>query len=319
MKKILLVLLLGAIIIAIRSKTIINPVPPSSPSPSRTPTTTPQKSPSVSKIPGTTVSLSPTATVTPGPRGTILPEPSIGSDVIISPEKTSTVHSFLTTIPGWTLMWNDEFNDANLNKTKWNVWDWASIKSNELEYYAPDEVWTQDGVLRIRSQKREYKGRQYTSGKLTTQHLFTQTYGRFEMRAKLPTGKGMWPAFWLNPIVGWPPEIDVFEVLGHKPDIVYMTNHFTTILGGATFKQGFYKGEDSSKDFHTYAVEWEPGIIRWYIDGVERFRSTQGVPNKPMYIIINNAVGGNWPGNPDDTTVFPQYYDIDYVRVYKKS
>lgn len=220
--------------------------------------------------------------------------------------------------PEWTLVWNDEFNGANVDTTKWSLWDWASTKSNELEYYTPDEISVDNGCLRIRSQKRVYRGREYTSGKLSSQGKFEQTYGRFEMRARLPAGKGMWPAFWLNGAKGWPPEIDVLEMLGHQPNVIYMTNHFRKLLGGIVFKQGVYRGPDYSNDFHTFAMEWEPGEIRWYIDGAERFKSWQGVPKEPMYIILNSAVGGNWPGSPDTATVLPQYYDIDYVRVYKK-
>lgn len=214
------------------------------------------------------------------------------------------------------LAWSDEFDGARLDETKWEVWDWASTKNEELEHYLPDEVWLESGLLRIRSRKRRHRGREYTSGKLTTKHTFTQTYGRFEMRARIPSGKGIWPAFWLNAAAGWPPEIDVFEVLGHKPDTVFMTNHFKRPLGRRAFRQGRHQGPDYSRDFHVYAVEWEKGAIRWYVDGVERFRSTEGVPDQPMYIIVNTAVGGSWPGNPDGTTVFPQHFDIDYVRVY---
>src|SRR5690242_15236708 len=154
-------------------------------------------------------------------------------------------------------------------------------------------------------------GHDYTSGMISSFGHFAQQYGYFEIRAKFPAGKGYWPAFWLLPAdKTWPPEIDVLEILGHEPDKVYLTNHWQTAEKHESVGDS-YKGPDFSADYHTFAVDWEPNEIVWYVDGVERFRSKQGVPAMPMYIIANLAVGGDWPGNPDATTKFPGNMDID--------
>jgi beta-glucanase (GH16 family) len=114
----------------------------------------------------------------------------------------------------------------------------------------------------------------------------------------------------------WPPEIDIMELLGSDPTTYYMSQHWgaPTSPGLAAWQ---YTGPDFSAGFHTFAVEWQPGVIRWLLDGQVLVTSTYNVPDVPMYLILNTAVGGNWPGNPTDQTVFPQYHDVDYVRVYR--
>ena len=218
----------------------------------------------------------------------------------------------------WKLVWSDEFEKKPIDLSKWNVEDGPGLYNNELQYYAPDEVLVKDGALRLRSRHRHYRGRDYTSGKVTTRGKFSQTYGKFEVRARLPKTKGIWPAHWLLPEDGaWPPEIDITELLGHDPRTVHMSNHYGTAAKHEE-QTSHFTGPDYSDDFHTFAVEWQPRLIRWLVDGQERFRSTQGVPDKPFYLILNTAVGGEWPGKPDDKTVFPQFHDIDYVRVYRR-
>ncbi len=221
-------------------------------------------------------------------------------------------------VPGWILVWQDEFKGNQVDTGKWRVENADLDKNAEWQYYSPDEVYLENGFLVLRSQKRDKEKRNYTSGLVETKDRFTQTYGRFEIRAKLPRGQGIWPAIWLMNAVGkWPPEIDIVEMLGQEPDKVYMTNHFGTYpnnqLEGAP-----YVGLDFSKDFHTFTLEWEPEELRWYIDGVKRFSTKKNVPNVPFYIILNTAVGGNWPGYPDETTQFPQFHLIDYVAVYQR-
>lgn len=222
-------------------------------------------------------------------------------------------------LDGWTLTWQDEFDKPTIDPLKWNVTTREQSYNNELQYYTPEEVYIQDGCLRLRSQKRDYKSKHYTSGHVTSK--FSQLYGRFEMRARLPKTQGIWPALWMLPSGGsWPPEIDIMELLGHDPYTVYMTNHWgDATSAGHKWQGGNYKGPDFSADFHTFAVEWDESKIVWYVDGTMRYISTNGVPHEPFYIILNTAVGGDWPGNPDETTVFPQYHDIDYVRVYTKN
>jgi len=221
-------------------------------------------------------------------------------------------------IPGWYLIWHDEFEGNTLDPFKWRVEDAALIKNNELQYYTPEDVYVHDGVLTLRSQKRQMGGRHYTSGLVETKGKFAQAYGRFEVRAKLPGTRGMWPAHWMMPAAGgWPPEIDIMELVGHRPNSVIMSNHYGTWPHNR-HEGTRYTGPDFTKGFHTFAIEWEPEEIRWYVDGVQRFSTRKNIPQEPFYIILNTAVGGNLPGNPDKTTVFPQYHDIDYVRVYAK-
>jgi len=225
----------------------------------------------------------------------------------------------------WELMWADEFDGPDVDTSKWRIEDIHLIKNNELQYYTPQDVYTQDGALVLRSQERVYWGFDengswrsfnYTSGLVESIERFATTYGRVEIRAQLPSTQGIWPAHWMLPAVGhWPPEIDITEVLGDEPTRVYMTHHWGS-WPNVLSDGGDYVGPDFSAGWHTYAVEWVPGRLDWYVDGVRRFVSTTNIPDEPFYVILNTAVGGNWPGYPDVTTVFPQYHLIDYVRVY---
>jgi beta-glucanase (GH16 family) len=225
----------------------------------------------------------------------------------------------------WRLLWHDEFDGTTVDPSKWRVEDLHLIKNDELQYYAPDDVYVQNGVLTLRSQERTYWGYDsdgqwgrydYTSGLVESAGRFFHTYGRVEVRAKLPSTQGMWPAHWMLPADGgWPPEIDIMELLGHEPNKVYMTHHWGT-WPNVQSHGGSFTGPDFSQDFHCFAIEWDPGRIDWFVDDLPRFVSTTNVPDEPFYIILNTAVGGDWPGDPDESTVFPQYHDIDYVRWY---
>lgn len=221
--------------------------------------------------------------------------------------------------PGWQLVWADEFDGPNLDISKWDPADKPGNTNNELQYYAPDEVYLEAGDLVLRSRQRSYGGRSYTSGLVLTRQLFAQTFGRVEVRAKLPGTQGIWPAHWMLPETGeWPPEIDITELKGQLPNTVYMTHHWGQ-WPNVQSRGTTYTGPDFTAGYHTFAVEWAPGRIRWFVDGVQRFESvSQGVPAEPMYIILNTAVGGDFLGNPDGSTVFPQHHRIDYVRVYTR-
>ena len=221
---------------------------------------------------------------------------------------------------GWSLIWQDEFNGHCLDPHKWNVEDWAAKKNNELQFYTPRNVYLKDGALRLLSQKETYDGRQYTSGAVHTKDKFDMLYGKVEMRAKLPAGQGIFPAFWMmtDKEQTWLPEIDIMEMLGHQPNEVWMVMHTLTDVGELRSQSFSHTGEDFSKDYHTFGIEWTPDSITWLIDHVERFQLTQHVPDEKMYLYLNTAIGGDWPGSPDQTTIFPAYYDIDYVRVFKK-
>jgi len=152
----------------------------------------------------------------------------------------------------------------------------------------------------------------YMSGAITTQPSFSQTYGFFEMRARLPRGKGLWPAFWLLPLdQSWPPEIDVMESIGN-PAQVFLNTHSTV-----TKQEGFER-RIAPEEFHTFAVSWDPMNVIWYIDGRESGRqATPPDMHKPMYMLANLAVGGHWPGAPDGSTRFPATYEIDFIRAYR--
>lgn len=244
----------------------------------------------------------------------------------------------------WRLVWQDEFDGTKLDPGKWNVLLREHSKHNELQYYLPDEVYLENGCLRLRSRVRDYGSMHYTSGRVDTKGKFAFTYGRIEIRAKLPGGKGLWPAHWLYPqnrnwemeylmaqavangherLIPeerpWYSEIDIMEFLGHEPNVIYGTLHYYTFEGVKKSSSGTWRGaSDFSKDFHLYVLEWEPDAIRWYVGDQLIHSTVVGIPHTPHYLILNTAVGGAWPGNPDSTTVFPQFHDIDYVRVYQR-
>ncbi|WPX08917.1 carbohydrate binding domain-containing protein [Anaerocellum danielii] len=246
--------------------------------------------------------------------------------------------------PTWQLVWEDDFNGSSIDTTKWNFTIGAGgYGNNELQYYSdrPENARVENGKLIIEARKEDYQGSPYTSAKLTTQGKFAFTYGRVEVKAKLPEGQGVWPAIWMMPedlniYGGWPAcgEIDIMELLGQEPNKVYGTIHYGN---PHTYHGGNYTlpdGKKFSDDFHIFALEWEPGEIRWYVDDVlyyktsdwfsrssnEAFDYTYPAPfDREFYLILNVAVGGNWPGYPpENADYFPQRMEVDYVKVYKR-
>jgi beta-glucanase (GH16 family) len=183
-----------------------------------------------------------------------------------------------------------------------------------------------DGVLEIIADQateniqKSIWGYTYTSGLITTRFSFSQLYGLFEIRARLPKGRGLWPTFWLLPVDGtWPPEIDILEVLGHDPTMLYTSLHSKS-SGKHTSETIMTRISDSSADFHTYSVDWEEDEIRWYFDDIEIGRkATPSDMHKPMYLLANLAVGGKWPGRPDASTRFPAIFAIDWIHAYKRN
>lgn len=242
----------------------------------------------------------------------------------------------------WQLTWSDEFSGSNGSSpdpAKWSFETGGNGHGNdELETYTTRaaNVQQKDGNLVITARREDFTGadgipRNYTSGRIRTLGHFAQAYGRFEARIKLPIGKGIWPAFWLlGDDIGtahWPNcgEIDILETIG-APDTMYSTLHGPGYSGahGISAKYPLPPDEAVNTDFHTYAVEWTPDDIKFYFDDhlvTERTPAdlppnTTWVYNHPFFIILNLAVGGRWPGNPDATTAFPQQMLVDYVRVY---
>ncbi len=225
------------------------------------------------------------------------------------------------TVPlnGWQQTFADEFERPTLDTARWNIANYAAPHNGEAQYYSPANIGIVAGAMRITSERRNIGGREFASGNITTRDKFAQTFGRFEMRAKLPGTQGLWPAFWLLPNTGaWPPEIDIMELLGHQPSTVYFTNHWGTYPAVASDSKSF-TGANFTTGYHTFAVEWSPGRLEFFVDGVKRATNTGGVPAEPFYIILNTAVGGQWPGYPNASTVFPQYFDAKYVRAYTRT
>lgn len=233
---------------------------------------------------------------------------------------------------GWDLVWADEFEGDSLNEENWipetGAGGWGN---NERQFYTdrPENLRLEDGVLIIEAREEAYRGNDYTSARIKTQYLQTWTYGRMEARIKLPTGQGIWPAFWMLgenfPTVGWPAcgEIDIMENIGN-PLTVYGTVHGPGYSGGQSVGESHtVDGEPLTDDFHTYAVEWTPEEIRWYVDDVQYSTITprdlpgEWVYDHPFFLLLNLAVGGEWPGYPDQSTTFPQQLVVDYVRVYR--
>jgi len=239
---------------------------------------------------------------------------------------------------GYKLVFNDEFNGRDIDSSKWNSsyrWGPNWTINNEQQYYI-DRINNPDfgrspfsfnnGKMTITATKTpdnlkssaNYKS--YLSGALTTYKKFKMRYGYVEMRAKMPRGQGLWPAFWmLNQYDnGQRPEIDIMEFLGRDVDTVYNVYHYYP--GGRHKASPSYEvnGPDYTADFHTFGMQWEPGKITWYVDGRAVNTHTSGVSNEEMYIIVNLALGGSWGGNVDGSTPFPARYVIDYIRAYKR-
>lgn len=217
----------------------------------------------------------------------------------------------------WELVWADEFNSPSLDTTRWRAEDVTLVKNNERQSYSPSAIAIHDGRLVISSTVASKDGRPYTSGLVESRGRFARAFGKFEMRARLPGTKGLWPAFWLLPAdESWPPEIDIMELLGHEPSKVYMTNHWG-VWPNTQHEGTPFEGPDFTAEFHTFAVEWLPDRMDFFVDGVKRATHSKDVPKIPFYVILNTAVGGDWPGDPDATTVLPQTFEVDYVRVYE--
>jgi beta-glucanase (GH16 family) len=226
-------------------------------------------------------------------------------------------------LPGWTLVWHDEFDGPSLDTSKWNIVSDAPggyrncCLGNTFNAWAPDDVSLVAGALRLKTDRRSFQGAAYTSGAVTTEGKFAYRYGRMDIRARVPRGDGLWPAFWLLPptvhsaSVWAPYEVDVMEALGQDVHTDYMVD-----WAGTQNQYCQYTGPDFSAGYHVYSFVWGPTSISWLIDGVARCQFHQGVPTTRMYLILNARVGGSWPVPPDASTVLPQYTAIDYVRVY---
>ncbi len=237
-------------------------------------------------------------------------------------------------LPGWTLVWHEEFDGPALDPATWNVDQGSYTDPNELQYFAgrPENVRVEDGWLIIEARKAEQTWAEYSSARITTIGKMQFTHGRLEVRMQVPGGKGLWPSFWLEgadlPRVGWP-RCSTMEIesRGREPATIYArvfgdgyANGYEGLTRGYTLDAGTFTDAP-----HAFALEWEAGAVRWYADGV-LFRTltpaelpTAWPYDKPFHLGLRVAVGGVWPGDPDASTRFPARLRVDYIRYYRRT
>lgn len=239
------------------------------------------------------------------------------------------------TYSGYSLAWSDEFSGNTLNQSDWNFETGAGgWGNNELQYHKSDNTSVRDGVLIIEAREENYGGANYTSSRITTQNKQSFRYGRIDIRALLPEGQGLWPALWMLgqnfSSVGWPAagEIDIMEMVGGdgREDTVHAhtwwSNNGQTADYGGSYTLA--AGETLASAFHVFSLEWTAQSIIWYIDDIQ-FHIIDITPaglaafQEEFFFIFNVAVGGNWPGSPNASTVFPQRMLVDYIRVFQKN
>ncbi len=245
-------------------------------------------------------------------------------------------YSSPTEYPGMTMVWSDEFDGDNLNTANWNFEigtgnnGWGN---NELQYYREENTFLYEGFLLIEAREEPFANSDYTSSRITTKDKQEFQFGRIDIRAALPEGRGFWPALWMLGTnidqVGWPAcgEIDIMELLGHQPGTVFGTAHFGVSVAQHQFRSKAYTlsgGEKFSQEFHVFSLVWEQDRLQYLVDDQLFHEVTpadlNGQPwpfNQPFFFIFNLAVGGNLPGPPDETTIFPQRLIVDYVRVFQ--
>jgi beta-glucanase (GH16 family) len=246
------------------------------------------------------------------------------------------VSGVLTAYGDWNIVWSDEFNGTSINTNNWkfdagNNNGWGN---QEREYYTSrtNNAYVANGLLHIAAQQESMGGFNYTSARMKTLGLYaTPTYGRFQWRAKLPAGVGMWPALWMmgtnSPVVGWPAcgEIDIVENNGANPRWVQGSLHYGTYGEISYTAVRHFVFGDSVTNFHTYEFDWAPSSEQFLVDGqLYQSRSVDSPFNAPFYFIMNLAVGGKYVGSPTTDqinagTVFPQELQVDYVRVYEQT
>lgn len=245
----------------------------------------------------------------------------------------------------WTLIWADEFDaeaGSSPNPDNWTCeiggWGWGNQEHQFYTDRTENVAHNGEGQLVITAIQETledtdcwYGECQYTSARCISRGKVEFTYGKVEARMRLPYGQGIWPALWMLgadfDTVGWPDsgEIDIMENIGMEPTIVHGTIHGPGYSGSAGIGRGYDLGVPVADDYHVYGIEWEPNVIRWYVDGEQHLEITpdllngrEWVYNHDFFLIMNLAVGGEWPGYPDDTTVFPQTVEVDWLRVYQR-
>jgi len=238
----------------------------------------------------------------------------------------------------WLVTFVEDFDGPDLDKEKWMTqyyWGRTVPTTGALHYFSDGANHKQaNSVLYLKAEEKETMGYKYTSGMIQTgfgvnkwiPYLkpvtdFTQKYGYFEIRCRMPKGKGLWPAFWMLTPLSVLPEIDIFEYRGSKPKQIVFTQHWGEAYdknkGYDHNTSGRRRVVDLSKKFHTIGFEWSPTKLTWFVDGVKMFESTEHIPTEPMHIIAGLAVGGNYDGTPNEETKFPAFFEIDYIKVYQ--
>jgi len=240
-----------------------------------------------------------------------------------------------TDYDGYRLYWKDDFSDVSINTDNWNFEvNGNGGGNNELQFYRAENAYVREGLLVIEAREEAFAGKRYTSARLTTQDKIEFQYGRIDIRALLPTGQGLWPALWMLganfPEVGWPRsgEIDIMELLGQRDNNAFGTVHWSNDGNKAQYPNGpsgvTLQGDETfHNQFHVFSLIWQETELEWLIDGVSflKFSITDASGldafRKAFFLIFNVAVGGNLPGPPNNSTAFPQYMHVDYVRVYQ--
>ncbi len=230
----------------------------------------------------------------------------------------------------WNLVWSEEFSGTTLNEEVWNYeigFGNAGWGNNELQYYrsGTNNLIVADGKASIIAKEENFGSAEYTSARIQTKEKYDVQYGRIEARIKVPMGQGIWPAFWMLGSnideVGWPRcgEIDIMEHVNNEMQI-HGTIHWDN--NGHQYQGGSISTDPTQ--YHNYAIEWDADQLRWYLDGILYYTRNIGAAqysefHEPFFFIMNVAVGGNWPGSPDNTTVFPAVMEVDFIRVYEWS
>lgn len=250
-------------------------------------------------------------------------------NVVIPPTGYSTPKTY----PGKNLIWEEEFDASALNTNYW-TYEFGTGSSgwgnNESQFYRQENTSIFQGNLVIEARKENYNGAAYTSSRIITRGKFDFKYGRVDIRAALPSGQGIWPALWMLgsniSSIGWPScgEIDIMEIVGHEPNTLHGTAHWSGPGGQHIFMGGEKNVAANSlqKEYHVYSILWDDQQIRWLLDDQQYFSlditlADRSEFREKFFFIINLAVGGNWPGYPDATTVFPQQLIVDYIRVFQ--
>lgn len=218
----------------------------------------------------------------------------------------------------WKIVWQEDFKGPVLDSKSWNLLDDAYGYANRKQHYRPQNVTITNGMLKIITKREWSEGLPYTSGAVTTKEKITFQQGKIEVRAKLPSGKGLLPAIWLWTNSGNEfPEIDIVEILGQEPGQAWLTLHYD-IQGIYAKTSQVVEMPDLTKDFHTYGVEWHADSITFLIDEAPIYTAVKHFSDEDMYLFINTAVGGNWVGEPDSSTDFPKELLVDWIKYYKK-